>query len=676
MTAGPLVPSVSKASRTGTIVGVDIQSGDVRGRAPAYAMVILEGDSPERDVVSRRKLRRTIHDLAPSIVATDNVFELVEDKDALLHFLRELPDGTALVQVTGGDRPEPLSRVASRHGIDYAADPMAEAEAAARLARANVGHVVTAFTERTAVKVARGRSTGKGGWSEDRYTRRIHGAVRRRAREIESTLREHGLDFERDATEKYGGLANAVFTVEARPEDIPISRVRNGDIRVEIERERRDGIEFESLVERRQYVIVGMDPGTTTAVSLVDLDGSPIDTMSSRTADTAAVIEWIVDRGRPFLVAADVTPIPETVEKVRRSFDAAPWTPETDLPVDEKLHRTREVGYDNDHERDAMAAALFAWDDHADQFERIARKVPPRVDRGTVTAEVIRSGESVESVLGTLESEDDPSTAEDESEAPEPKPETKTIRRLEREVERLRGQVDSLQSALEERDNRIEELETAVSSAKREERKAVRERRTVTRLEREVSRLERERDRVAAERDELDQKLERLKELWRLDHDDFADVAGDRDLVPVKPIEQFTESAIEAAEASFGLAPDDVILLRDATGAGRSATERLADRSPRLILRRGGLSDVADRILFEHGIPVAPAETVPVQEVDDLTVANEAAVIDAIEDWEDRAAKRRRERNSAMVDQLISEHRADAHEGGGDGADSGPESPT
>ena len=57
--------------------------------------------------------------------------------------------------------------------------------------------------------------------------------------------------------------------------------------------------------------------------------------------------------------------------------------------MDKKLHRTREEAYDNDHERDAMAAALFAFDDHEDQFERIAAKVPPQFDRGEVIARLV-----------------------------------------------------------------------------------------------------------------------------------------------------------------------------------------------------------------------------------------------------------------------------------------------
>jgi predicted RNase H-like nuclease (RuvC/YqgF family) len=44
------------------IFGVDVQSGDVRGDSPSYALVVFDGESIERDVVSRRKLLRRIGD--------------------------------------------------------------------------------------------------------------------------------------------------------------------------------------------------------------------------------------------------------------------------------------------------------------------------------------------------------------------------------------------------------------------------------------------------------------------------------------------------------------------------------------------------------------------------------------------------------------------------------------
>ena len=642
------------------VFGVDIQSGDVRGDSPSYAVVAFDGENIDRDVVSHRKLLRLLDREEPAMLATDNMYELAADKDALVRFLRALPGSTTLVQVTGAERPESLSRVASRHGVPYGKKPMKEAEAAARLAAANVGSAVTAFGDTTRVKVSRGRSTGSGGWSQDRFTRRIHGSVKRRTREVKGRLEKANLTFEVDITEKYGGYANAVFTVEAPPADIPVSSGRSGDTRIEIERERHDGIEFEPLVKRRDRVVVGIDPGTTTAAAVVGLDGSVLDVYSTRTDDTAAVIEWLIERGRPMVVAADVTPMPETVEQFRRSFDAAAWTPESDLPVDEKLHRARNVTYENDHERDALAAALFAFDDHEDQFERISRKVPPRIERGEVISRVVAGGASVETAIESLTEDEEEADDESEHEERELTDEEKEIRRLRERVDRLESHVDDLNDTIEERDATIEEYEAELSDAKREERREARERREVKRLERENGRLERNIEALEAENDELDDKLERLKALWKLDHSNFSDVDTDGDLVPVKVIEQFTKGAIETADTEYGLAAGDVVYLRDASGAGRSTAQRLAAVDPQVVLRAGsGLSEVADRILFEHEIPVAPAADITIQEVDELAVARESEVKAAIDDWERRAEERRQERKASMVDQIISEHRAE-----------------
>ena len=647
------------------VFGVDIQSGDVRGDSPSYAVVAFDGENIDRDVVSHRKLRRLLDREEPGMLATDNMYELAADKDGLVRFLEALPEPTTLVQVTGAERPEPLSRVASRHGVPYGKKPMEEAEAAARLAAANVGSAVTAFGDTTEVKVSRGRSTGSGGWSQDRYTRRIHGSVKRRTREVQDRLEKANLEFEVDITEKYGGYANAVFTVEAPPSEIPVSSGRSGDTRVEIDRERRDGIEFEPLVKRRDRVVVGIDPGTTTAAAVVGLDGSVLDVYSTRTADTADVIEWLIERGRPVIVAADVTPMPETVEQFRRSFDAAAWVPDSDLPVDEKLHRTREEPYDNDHERDALAAALFAVDDHAEQFERISRKVPPDVERGEVISRVVAGEASVEAALRELRDEEDEETDDSEHEERELTDEEKEIRRLRERVDRLESHVEDLNDTIAEREATIEEYEDELTEAKREERREARERREVKRLERENGRLERRVEELETENDALDDKLERLKALWKLDHSNFSDVDTDGDLVPVKVIEQFTKDAIDTADAAFGLAAGDVVYLRDASGAGRSTARRLAEVDPRIVLRSGGgLSEVADRILFEAEIPVAPAADVTIQEVDELAVGRESEIEAAIDDWERRAAERRRERKASMVDQIISEHRAETRSEG------------
>jgi predicted RNase H-like nuclease (RuvC/YqgF family) len=655
--------SLSVSTRTSAldalVFGVDVQSGDVRGDAPSYALVVFDGESVERDVVTRRKLLRLVADREPAIVATDNMYELAADKDQLVHLLGRLPEATKLVQVTGDERPEPLSRVAKRHGVPYGKPAMEEAEAAARLAARNVGYEVSAFTDETEIKVARGRSTGGGGgWSEDRYTRRIHGSVKREARNVESKLDDAGLDYERDVTEKYGGYANAVFTVQARPENIPVGEHRAGDTRVEVEPVRRDGIEFRPLARRRDRVLVGVDPGTTTAVALVGLDGHVLDVTSTRTADTAEVIEWLIERGRPALVAADVTPMPDTVEKIAASFDAPTWAPDADLPVDEKQHRTREEGYDDDHQRDAMAAALYAYDHYRETIDRATAEAPPDVDEGEVAARVL-AGETLQGVLSDLEEVEEPEPEESTHDPRELTDEERRIRDLESQVERLQAHVSDLETELDEKDAKIDEYEEELSEARREERQEARERREVTQLEWENDRLETELEEQRERADSLEEKLERLKELWKLDHSNFADVSRGRDLVAVKPVDQFTVDAIETANEEYGIAAGDVVYLRDASGAGRRTAELLAEFDPRVVLRSGGLSDAADEVLFDREIPVGPADDVTIREVDELAVASESDVEAVVEDWRDRKAQREREQTETMVDSIISEHRAD-----------------
>jgi predicted RNase H-like nuclease (RuvC/YqgF family) len=353
--------------------------------------------------------------------------------------------------------------------------------------------------------------------------------------------------------------------------------------------------------------------------------------------------------------------MPETVEKIRRSFDAAGWIPSSDLPIDEKQHRTRDHDYDNDHERDAMAAALYAFDDHEDQFDRIADKVPPRMDLGEVTARVVASGESVETAVADL-SEDEQSEEEETEHTPrELTAEEKRIKQLESQVERLEDHVEELENTIERKEGRIGQLKGDLEDARSEERKEVRERREVSRLERENSRLERELDDRDERIEELEGKLARLKELWKLDHSNFSDVSEKKaGLTPVKPVSKFTNEAIDAAHERFGLATDDVVYLRDASGAGRSTAERLAEVDPKVVLTGdGGLSNVADRVLFENRIPVGPAADVTIQEVDELAVTRESEVEAVIEDWEEHAEERKKERKAEQLDRLISEHRAD-----------------
>src|SRR5699024_111270 len=202
--------------------------------------------------------------------------------------------------------------------------------------------------------------------------------------------------------------------------------------------------------------------------------------------------------------------------------------------------------------------------------------------------------------------------------------EEKRIKRLESRVERLDSHVAELNEEIEEKDETIAEYERELTDARREERREARERREVDRLEREKNRLKEELDDQREYTDEIEAKLDRLKELWRVDHSNFADVAEKKQgLVPVKPVAKFTKSALREADEHWELAAGDVLYLRDASGAGRSTAELLVEREPRLVLKDGGLSEIAREVLFDEEIPTAPADEVTIEELDDLAVARE-----------------------------------------------------
>ena len=120
------------------IYGIDIAKGSSRARElPRYALAILkDGEVTHQSMVRRQKILNMIQRDRPEIIAVDNIFELAADRSELLSLMERLPEGVKLVQVTGGLQPEPLVRIARKHGLSFDPEnPNDEAEACAVLHR-------------------------------------------------------------------------------------------------------------------------------------------------------------------------------------------------------------------------------------------------------------------------------------------------------------------------------------------------------------------------------------------------------------------------------------------------------------------------------------------------------------------------------------------------------------
>lgn len=122
-------------------------------------------------------------------------------------------------------------------------------------------------------------------------------------------------------------------------------------------------------------LIIGIDPGNTTAIAAINLDGET-ELMESRLEfPQHEIINRIIETGYPLVIATDKEEIPSNVEKIASSLGSRRFTPENDLSQERKS----ELGKgDNSHEKDAYASAVHAYK----QMRKQIRKINQRSARG------------------------------------------------------------------------------------------------------------------------------------------------------------------------------------------------------------------------------------------------------------------------------------------------------
>jgi len=636
---------------------VDIASGSPRSkRAPSYALFILSGDGEERHpMVTRQKLVRMIRQGAPDMVAVDNVHELAADRGDLVRLLRQLPPATKLVQVTGGERPQSLVRIARSHGIAFdRLDPMDEAETCARLASKGVGSVVSAFEEKTWIKVSRRRSPGRGGWSQKRYTRKIHGSVKALSREVEERLREEGHRFAVRSVEGIGGYTRSEFVVEAERSEVHISSGYRGDAQIRVEGVERDRLNFEPLRRRRGYIIAGIDPGTTTGIAALNLNGELVDLVSARAISAPDVIEWLSDRGKPLVVATDVFPTPGAVEKVKRSFSAVLYSPGGEIPSEEKIALARGYGYRNDHERDALAAAASAFKKYRNKFQQVEKKCPPEIDPEEVKALVVRGLSIDQAISGmTTPPEGEPPAAK-ETELPvgsDASAQMAEKRRQADQIRRLKGFVEELQAQLAKEEETRRRLESKIERLKDKNRREIKRDQEIRIREKEIDRL---RGLLRQERKVNRRLKSRLKRERRAEELEEGAVGR-----AVKEVTSFSrDSLIEAADR-LGIVKGDVVLLQDASGGGPSAADLLIEMEVEAVIAGTDMDPKVEGHLMDGGIPVLSIREVPVKRVTGVAIFDPRDLEEAKGGWGERRRERAARRKAEWLEGMIQEYRAE-----------------
>jgi predicted RNase H-like nuclease (RuvC/YqgF family) len=130
-------------------------------------------------------------------------------------------------------------------------------------------------------------------------------------------------------------------------------------------------------------LIIGIDPGNTSAVAALNLEGETVFLLSQKEFSHHEIIKEIVENGYPVVIAADRAEMPSTVEKIASSVGARKFTPENNL----SRRRKNELGKgDNSHEKDAHASALHAYK----RLSKQIRKINSRAETDREKLEIAR----------------------------------------------------------------------------------------------------------------------------------------------------------------------------------------------------------------------------------------------------------------------------------------------
>lgn len=648
-----------------TVFGIDIQKGNIRSQsvAPRFCLVRVEDGKviSEEKGVSIPKLFRLLRAERPDILAVDSVQEIAPSDKELFSFLSAMPAETKLVQVTGdGIKMESLPAVAARYNLKFdKTNPAEEAKASALVASFGGGYEVVAFEGVTTVTISRGRSLGRGGWSQNRYVRKVHGGVKTRAREIEAKLAEAGLSYTVESRRAFGGESRTIISVRAPRAEVPVAGMKSGDIQVHVIPKRKDKISYLPLTKKTSYVIVGLDPGTTVGLSILDLNGNLLHTASVRAQSPAEVIAEISRIGKPVVVATDKAEMPAGVEKIRRAFAAVPWTPKKDILIKEKYAAAEGYEFADDHQRDSLAAAVLAFRSFQPKFENLKKRLPAGTDIDFVRAGIIR-GKTLDKILSVpaIQDEEVPE-AEVEVFADEKDLE---IARLEGEVAKLRKLIRGLSEDLESKDKAVKKLQRRLSLERNERTADVLLSEEITSRDRELAQTKKALRKEERRNKTLRTRIDRMKNYVALQ-------AGDGCLA-IKVMELLSRDAVKSVDEEMGVNDGDILYVLKIDGWGKSVIRDLADAKIKAVIFPKLTHDRArEQHLIEEfrkiNLPALSGVNLSPRVKGKIGVVNEAAFTKALSEWDTAEEvflkERRQEEFSGMVEEYQVQRRREVN---------------
>ncbi len=612
-------------------------------------------------------------------LASDNIYELVKNPSQIPHLCLQLQPNTKLVQITGSPVHgfTPLSKLMKQHGLNVSGKlfPLVAAEACAILASRKLGYIVEPFENETKIIVSRSRSKGSGGWSQKRYSRLYDTAINQEAKKIESNLIERRFDFDKNVTKSKFGAQKVVFSVYSPISEITkIVKKQRGELcRVNIHPVNKERVEFIPLSQQVQTksslrrLIVGIDPGLTIGLSIMDLNGKILKIGSYREASRGQIIREITNYGKPSLICVDVYPYPAYVEKISAVLNSRLYTPRSVMTVSEKNEISRKlamqqgVNVKNAHQRDSLASAYKGYAKFRSEFEKIERNYRDVYDkslRDEIKNLLVKGKTLADAIEEINQSLTGVKTVKEKIVKPtlKQKPELDVVE-LKKEFDTLQEQLDwerskntEFYSEIKVLEEKLENLQFRLDEDKSEYIEKIQREKAYIILENQISHSK---ERINLLENEIERYSDRIDELKRV-----VWLRGHKGWVPLKVIRKFTQDEIERTAENYGLGPGDIVLILDTTGGGGQTAEKLFSYKIKAIIGDvDHLSYNARKKLIESQVPIAKPADIEIIRIDEIAIIKEGDLNRLISEAKEEIDLIVTKKKESFLDNLIDEYR-------------------
>jgi predicted RNase H-like nuclease (RuvC/YqgF family) len=659
------------------IAAIDILPGfSVSGSIkPQYALAILkDGCFIELgDNFYLREIINMIRKYKPQIIASDNIFEIASNSSGIQNFLSKIPPGTKLVQVTGSPhhKMNPINKLAEKIGfrIKGKSSPLETAKIICLLAAKKIGFEVVAFENESVIAITRSRRLGPGGWSQARLRRRLHTYILNQSREIEDILKQNNFEYEALKRESDFGLDQSKFIVNAKKSQLKkiIKEIKGPDIKVAISPIKKDSILYKPLSDDAKIygtgkkLIVGVDPGITTGLAIMNLDGEIIDLKSTKSFSRSKIINHIYQFGEPLVLASDTTPASNFIIKLAKNTKSKLYIPKKILAVSEKQETVSQyIGgkypkVTDSHKRDALAAAIKAYQNYQPMFKKVEEKlktITEYIPVNEIKADIILYEKSImQAINDYLEKKKEP---EKKAETP---PQTEITELSEEQclIRDLKKQINSINEYNSQLKQEIKKLRIQIDDVNYEFKKAFDRESIETRKDRSFQLKEEETNKLRAKINQLEDAIENLNNVVsKLKKIKTLEAQGI--IIPVKIVKTFSKEGLKETEDNFGLLKNDILYFQDAAGGGKSTAGIIIEKGIKAVITKNEMSHLAMDILLLADIPIIPESSVDLKKYNEFYAVNRNKFESIYEQFKKKIQEEKESINASRMNELIQEY--------------------